>query len=161
MPTTATHVWRPSTARTIILDTFVPVPRGSTAQTPAPASWPTKDPADVLDYQFDISPVFVSNSGDAIATLDVAIEPANPGDLTLVSCTTDGPRAILWLSAGQPGIVYSLTLTIGTQAGRTIARSVMLPVATLAIPTGSAKALITEAGTPLTDQNGNPVQGAP
>ena len=46
-------------------------------------NWPTKDPIDILDYQFDISPALIGNDGDAIATLDVTIEPAQPGDLTL------------------------------------------------------------------------------
>ena len=90
MPTPATHVWKPSNARTVVLDSFIPVPRGSTALAPPPLNWPAKDPADVLDYQFDISPALVGNDGDAIATLDVTIEPANPGDLVLNSATTDG-----------------------------------------------------------------------
>ncbi len=78
MPTTAAHVWRPSAARTITLDAFVPVPRGTTATPPAPLSWPLKDPADLLDYQFDIAPALIGNDGDAIATLDIAISPAHP-----------------------------------------------------------------------------------
>ena len=51
--------------------------------------------------------------------LDVSIEPANPGDLTLNSATTDGPVAVLWLSGGQSGTVYTINLTIGTVNGRT------------------------------------------
>ena len=86
MPTPASHVWKPSTARTVVLDSFIPVPRGSAAIAPPPLNWPTKDPADVLDYQFDVSPALVGNDGDAVETLDVSIEPANPGDLTLNSC---------------------------------------------------------------------------
>ena len=107
MPTPATHVWKPSNARTVVLDSFIPVPRGSTAVAPPPLNWPTKDPADVLDFQFDISPALIGNDGDAIATLDVTIEPANPGDLTLNSATADGAVAVLWLSGGQPGIIYT------------------------------------------------------
>ena len=161
MSTPVTHVWRPSAARTITLDAFIPVPRGTTAQPPAPASWPLKDPVDLLDYQFDIAPALIGNDGDAIATLDITIMPANPGDLKLVSCTADGSRAVLWLSGGQSGTIYNVTLTIGTQAGRTVARSVLLPVMTLANPAGPGNVLLTEAGTFLTDQNGNPIQGAP
>lgn len=161
MPTPAIHVWRPSAARTITLDIFIPVPRGTTAQPPTLASWPIKDPVDVLDYQFDIAPALVSNDGDAIATLDVVIEPANPNDLILISCTANGSRATLWLSAGQSGIIYNLTLTISTQSGRVIARSVLLPVMTLASPSNSTSALLTEAGTSLTDQNGDPIRGVP
>ena len=59
--------------------------------------------------------------------------PTNPGDLALNSATTDGTRAILWLSAGQAGTTYTININIGTEAGRAIARSVLLPVRALAI----------------------------
>jgi hypothetical protein len=157
MPTPASHVWKPSTARTVVLDSFIPVPRGSTAVAPPPLNWPTKDPADVLDYQFDVSPALVGNDGDVIATVDVSIEPANPGDLTLNSLMTDGPVAILWLSGGQSGIVYSVNLAIGTANGRTINRTVLRPVLYLSVPPVPPNALVTDAGIVLTDQNGNPV----
>ena len=158
MPTPATHVWKPSNARTVVLDSFIPVPRGSTATAPPPLNWPTKDPADVLDYQFDISPALVGNDGDTIATLDVTIEPASPGDLVLNSATTDGAVAVLWLSGGQPGTVYIVNLVITTVNGRTINRSD--PVAgslSCQCRRSRPNALITEAGVVLTDQNGNPV----
>jgi len=157
MPTPATHIWKPSNARTVILDSFIPVPRGSWTVPPAPLNWPTKDPGDVLDYQFDISPALVGNDGDAIATLDISIEPANPGDLILNSATIDGAVAILWLSGGQPGTIYTVNLVIATMNGRTINRSVLLPVVYLSVPPISANALITDVGVVLTDQNGSPV----
>ena len=157
MPTPATHVWKPSNARTVVLDSFIPVPRGSTAMAPPPLNWPTKDPADVLDYQFDISPALVGNDGDAIATLDVTIEPANPGDLVLNSATTDGALAIVWLSGGQPGTIYTVNLVITTVNGRTINRTILLPVLYLSVPPIPPNALITDTGVVLTDQNGNPV----
>ncbi len=157
MPTPATHVWKPSNARTVVLDSFIPVPRGSTALAPSPLNWPTKDPADVLDYQFDISPALVGNDGDAIATLDVTIEPANPGDLVLNSATTDGALAIVWLSRGQPGTLYTVSLVITTVNGRTINRTILLPVLYLSVPPFPPNALITDTGVVLTDQNGNPV----
>ena len=157
MPTPASHVWKPSTARTVVLDSFIPVPRGSAAIAPPPLNWPTKDPADVLDYQFDVSPALVGNDGDAVETLDVSIEPANPGDLTLNSATTDGPVAVLWLSGGQSGNVYTINLTIGTVNGRTISRTILLPVLYLSVPPVPPNALVTDAGIVLIDQNGNPV----
>ena len=64
---------------------------------------------------------------------------------------------MLWLSGGQPGTVYTVTLTIGTQAGRTVARSVLLPVATLAALPATAATILTGTGAALTDQNGNPI----
>jgi hypothetical protein len=157
MPTPATHVWKPSNARTVVLDSFIPVPRGSTALAPPPLNWPAKDPADVLDYQFDISPALVGNDGDAIATLDVTIEPANPGDLVLNSATTDGALAIVWLSGGQAGTIYAVNLVITTVNGRAINRTILLPVLYLSVPPIPPNALITDTGVVLTDQNGNPV----
>jgi len=157
MPTPATHVWLPSNARTVVLDAFIPVPRGSTAVAPPPLNWPTKDPTDVLDYQFDISPAVAGNSGDSIATLDVSIEPDSPGDLVLKSADADGNIAILWLSGGQAGTVYTITLVISTVNGRTINRSILLPVLNLSVPPVPTNALVTNMGSAVTDQNGNPV----
>ena len=77
-----------------------------------------KDPTDVLDYRFDIGPALVGNDGDAIATIDVTIAPADPGDLTVNSVKADGNIAVLWLSAGQTGVVYTIVMTITTLNGR-------------------------------------------
>ncbi len=161
MPTIASHAWIPSVARTVTLDAFVPVPRGTTPTPPATPSWPLKDPGDTLDYQFDIAPALIGNDGDAISTLDITLSPSGPGDLALASTTADGTRAVLWLSGGCPGTIYTVTLTIGTQAGRTIARSVLLPVAALAQSVRPPENLTTSNGTPLVDQNGNPILVAP
>jgi hypothetical protein len=157
MATPASHVWRPSNARVLRLDSFIPVPRGTTATTPAPLSWPIKDPADVLDYQFDISPALVGNDDDSIATLDVAITPNAPGDLVLNSASADGPAAIFWFSAGQAGTVYTVTINITTLNGRAVQRSLLLPVLSLSSSEPPAASLVTDQGLMLTDQNGNPV----
>jgi hypothetical protein len=157
MATQASHVWKPSTARTVVLDSFVPVPRGSTAVAPPPLNWPSKDPVDILDYQFDISPCLIGNDGDAIATLDVSIFPNNPGDLQLSAATADGAIAVLWLAGGQAGTVYTVTIAIGTSNGRTLQRSILLPVLFLSQPLVPANAIQTNAGLIITDQNGNPV----
>jgi hypothetical protein len=161
MPTPAAHVWKPSNARTVVLDAFIPVPRGSAAVAPSPLNWPAKDPTDVLDYQFDISPAIVGNDGDTIATLDVTIEPNDPGDIVLNSAKVDGNVAVLWLSGGQGGTVYLLTLVVTTVNGRTIQRSILLPVLRLSVPAIPANALLTDSGIVLTDQNGNPVLTTP
>lgn len=156
-PIPANHVWKPSIARRVTLDAFVPVPRGSVAVAPAPLNWPTKDPADILDYEFDISPALVGNDGDAISTLAVAIMPSNPGDLTLSSAAVDGAVAVLWLTSGQAGTVYTVTIAITTLNGRTVQRSVLLPVLYLSQPPVPANAVETSAGLVITDQNGNPI----
>jgi hypothetical protein len=111
----------------------------------------------VLDYQFDISPAFVGNDGDSIQTLDATISPANPGDLTLALSTADGAVAVFWLSGGQAGTVYTITIIIGTTNGRTIQRSVLLPVLMLSAPSVPVTALETDTGLVITDQNGNPI----
>ncbi len=157
MPTPAAHLWRPSSARTLLLDSFVPVARGSSALAPAPLAWPVKDPADVLDYQFDISAALVGNDGDGIATLDVSIGPNAPGDLTLNAVSADGASAVLWLSAGQAGTVYTVTLSITTLNGRSLQRTILLPVLSLSSPTAPPTSLVTDGGLVVTDQNGNPV----
>jgi hypothetical protein len=157
MPTQATHVWKPSSARTVTLDSFIPVPRGAIASAPAPLNWPTKDPADVLDYQFDISPALIGNDGDAIQTLDATVSPANPGDLVLESATADGSVAVFWLSQGQAGTIYTVTIVISTTNGRTVQRSILLPVLSLSTPSVPTTAIETDTGLVITDQNGNPV----
>lgn len=157
MTTIATHVWRPSSARRILLDTFVPVARGAAAAAPPMLAWPTKDPGDVLDYQLDISPALVGNDGDSIATLDVQISPSQPGDLTLMSSVADGTSAIFWFAAGQPNTLYSISINVGTANGRSIHRSVVLPVLALSIMSNPSAALQTDSGFPITDQNGSPV----
>jgi len=155
MATTAAHLYRPSAARVVVLDGFVPGPRGSLAM--APPAWPAKDPADVLDYQFDIAPALSGHAGDAVATLDVAISPASPGDLSVASAAADGARAVLWLQGGRAGTTYSVTLTIGTQAGRTLSRSVLLPVVALAGVPPRVTSIQTETGSELVDESGNPL----
>lgn len=157
MGTPATHIQKPSTARTVVLDAFIPVPRGSTAAAPPPLNWPTKDPSDVLDYRFNIAPALIGNEGDSISTLDVFIAPDNPGDLTLNQAQADGTYAVLWLSGGQAGTIYSITILITTTNGRTLQRSILLPVLELSVAPVPADAIDVSAGAVLTDQNGNPI----
>ena len=157
MATPATHVWRPSSSRTIQLDSFIPVPRGSAAVAPPLLNWPAKDPADILDYRFDISPSLFSGDGDSIATLDATVSPSAPGDLNIVSMTADSSRAVLWMTGGQSGTVYTITISVGTASGRLIQRSILLPVITLSTPATPPGAIVMTDGTVLTDQNGNPV----
>ena len=155
MATTASHIWRPSASRLLLLDGFVPGPRGFAAYPAVPLRWPAKDPADVLDYQLDIAPALFGNDGDAISTIDVLITPSNDGDLALSSSSADGTRAVFWLQGGLSGIVYNVTVMIGTETGRVISRSVLLPVVTLASQTASNLPLTTEGGAALVDSDGN------
>lgn len=157
MPTTATHVWRPSGARRVVLDGFVPVPRGTIPAPPTPLAWPSKDPADILDYEFDVSAALLGNCGDTIATLDVTVLPNAAGDLTLSSSTADGPIAVFWFASGQVGTIYVVQITIGTTSGRTLSRAVLLPVQSLATAAAPTQVLTTDTGTVVTDQSGSPI----
>lgn len=161
MTTPVTYVWKPSSARLVAIDSFVPVPRGSVAAAPVPLNWPTKDPQDVLDYQLDIGPAVVGNPGDTIASLSVTVTPSNPGDLTVNSVAADGTLAVVWIAGGQAGTVYTVTFLITTATGRAIQRSILLPVLELSVPPVPAGAIQISAGVVLTDQNGNPVLATP
>jgi hypothetical protein len=97
------------------------------------------------------------NEGDTIATLDITVSPSNPGDPVLNTATVDGQSAVVWFSAGQTGTVYTVTVLIGTASGRTLQRSILLPVLSLATQPIPPTAILTGAGVVLTDQNGNPV----
>jgi hypothetical protein len=157
MPTPAQHLWRASDTRLVVLDDAVPTPRGTAPVVPPLLVWPIKDPADVLDYQLEIAPAIAGDSGDVISTIDVSIVPNNPGDLSLNSVAADGTRIVLWLASGQSGTNYVVTISAGLASGRTIVRSVNLPVYSLSSGPETLAALMAAIGVPIVDQNGNPI----
>ena len=157
MPTAAPQLVRPSSARRVVLDGFVPTPLGSLASAPAALSWPVKDPGDVLDYEVDISPALAGNDADSIATIDVTINPSATGDVTLTSSAADGSVAVLWLAGGHAGTVYTVQVTIGTTAGRIIGRAIFLPVLALVSSPPPAGALTTADGAAVSDLSGNAI----
>jgi hypothetical protein len=157
MATQAVYSWVASTARVIVLDGFGAVPRG-TPQIPQPLlQWPAKDPSDTLDYVLDISEAIAGNEADAIMTLDIAIGPNDPGDLTLQSASANGFQAIMWMTAGFAGINYAVTVTVGTNSGRTLNRTLILPVLSLATPPVPQQAIVDQTGAPITDQTDQPI----
>ncbi len=153
----ALHVWRPSRARAVVLDGFAPVPRGAASTSLAPLSWPAKDPADVLDYQLDISAALAGNEGDAIATVEAVVSPSGTGDLAVTSTAADGMQAVLWMSGGRSGVIYTVEINVATLAGRTVNRAVLLPVISLTEGLPPDTSLLTELGLVVTDQNGDPI----
>jgi hypothetical protein len=157
--TPAVHSWKPSAARTLTISGFMPRARGAcpAPSTSSTAAWPAKDPADVLDYVYDIGPAVWGDEGDTIAFLNVTISPAAAGDLTLASSTSNGHRAILWLSDGQSGTTYAVTLIISTLAGRSFQRTVLLPCLSLSTEPPLGTELVTGTGAPIVDQSGNPI----
>jgi hypothetical protein len=110
-------------------------------------AWPVKDPSEAI----------AGNEGDSIATLDVGISPNNPGDLTLQSSSADGDLAIMWFAAGFAGTTYAVTVTIGTNSGRIIGRTVNLPVLSLATPPVPPDAITDQTGAPIMDQADQPI----
>jgi hypothetical protein len=156
MPT-PTHVWRPSSARVVVLDGFVPIARASFGAPQPPLAWAAKDPADVLDYQLDVTAAALGNEGDVITALEVAVEPANQGDLTVNGTDVDGLSVVLWLGAGVAGTTYLVTVAVTMASGRIIQRTVSLPVIALSSSTAAPDALQTDLGAPIVDQNGNPL----
>lgn len=157
MTVPANRVWQVSTARLIEIEGFIPTPRGLALLPPQPLAWPEKDPGDTLDYVFDIAPALTGNPGDTISALTVAVSPNNPGDLTLASAAADGTRAVLWLSGGQPGIDYTVTIGITTACGRSLARSITVPVVALASVPAPTSAITTLDGAPITSPSGLPI----
>jgi hypothetical protein len=142
MSSSVTHSWTPSAARILAITGFWPRPRGAplgamalpAGATPALPAWPPKDPADVLDYVYDIAPALFGDEGDSIFQ-----------------------RAILWLGAGQSGTTYSVTLAIATVGGRSFQRTVLLPVISLSSEAAPGSVLLTDDGLPILDDNGDPI----
>ncbi len=157
MPTAASHVWRPSSARAVVLDSFVPVPRGSTAATPRPLAWPVKDPADVLDYLFDISAALDRQRRRQHRRARRRDRPEQSGRPHARQRGGGRRRGRAVAVGGQAGTTYMVTISIVTTNGRTLSRTVLLPVVTLSSPPVPPGAIETNTGATLTDQNGNPV----
>lgn len=159
MTTTAVpQVWRPSGARLVALDGMLPLPRGVLPADVPPLVWPAKDPGDVLDFALDATAALAGDTTDRIATASVAIVPqASSADVQLGNVVADGAVVVMWLSSGQANTVYSVQITMSTLNGRTIGRTVLLPVQEMAAVPPPTSVLTTEAGAVVTDQNGNPI----
>jgi len=159
MTTTAVpQVARPSAARRVALDAPLPLPRGLVPSDVPPLVWPAKDPGDVLDFALDATAALAGDTTDRIASVGVTIVPQTSGaDLQLGNALADGAVAVLWLGSGQAGTVYAVQVTLSTQNGRTIGRTVLLPVQQMAAVAPPAAVLTTDAGAVVTDQNGNPI----
>lgn len=150
-------VWHPSNARRVVLDGFSPVPRGGTGRSPSILIWPEKDPFDVLDYEIDIGPAVLGNEGDGIVAINITTTPSASGDITVTRVAADGNIAAVWISGGNPGTIYVAQVTITTTNGRSLHRSILLPVQALAGTTVPSSILTTSTGAIVTDQNGDPI----
>jgi hypothetical protein len=120
-------------------------------------SWPTKDPGDILDYQLNIEPALIGNEGDTIESVNVEVDPSQPGDLALNNVAADGYTIVIWFSGGQAGVTYNVTVMTTLASGRTLQRTVLLPVLALSAPSVPENAIETTTSEPITDENGNPI----
>lgn len=89
----------------------------------------TKDPAEVLDYSIDYSPVLQAVTPvDSISTSNWRID-APVYDLVIDSDSHNGLIATVWLSGGtRLGARHKVVNTIVTTEGRTFERTIELKV---------------------------------
>ena len=158
MPQGVPPLWQPASARSVAVDGLLPLPRGVLPSDLPPLAWPAKDPGDVLDYSLDLSAALTGDPTDQVAAVSVTIQPnGGASDVQVGRIVGSGSSAVVWLSAGQAGTTYAVQLSVGTLKGRVIGRTVLLPVQQLANAGPPANPLTTEAGSIVTDQNGNPI----
>lgn len=86
-------------------------------------SWPSKDPDEVLDYQFDWTSRLVTNETITTSTFLVA-----DGSVTLTNPTVAGALTTIWISGGVAGEANTVTNRIVTNQGRTYDESAKLRV---------------------------------
>jgi len=89
------------------------------------ASWPSKDPNDVLDYDIDWSRRL--DSGDTISTSTFSL--TTDAGLTIASQSNTTTTSKVWLSGGTAGSTADILCRIVTADGRTMDQSVSLPIA--------------------------------
>lgn len=73
-----------------------------------------KQPADHLDYDVDYGRWLPD--GDAVTMAEIAVEPA--GDLVIESVQITDRIVKVWVSGGEDGATYKITVTASTSWGR-------------------------------------------
>lgn len=88
--------------------------------------WPDKDPSDIWDFTLDAT-AWLAAVEDDLTAASVACSPDD--ELTVEAiATTEAGLVSVRLSGGQPSTDYRVTMTLTTDAGRVLERSVMLMV---------------------------------
>ncbi|MCF2514584.1 hypothetical protein LVY65_05830 [Sphingomonas sp. G124] len=85
-----------------------------------------KDPEATLDYSVDWGCEYLA--GDALASSDWAISPAEVGGVSVVSSRFDLLMAAVQVEGGIAGRLYRLANHVVTVEGREDSRSIMLRV---------------------------------
>ena len=84
-------------------------------------AFPTKDPQEKLDYQFDFSPWLGADTISGSPTVTVT-----GATLSTPSPSSAAGIVTFWLTGGTAGTTAIVTCTVNTAAGRTIERSASL-----------------------------------
>lgn len=84
--------------------------------------WPTKDPADVLDYGFSFEKELEPDETLVTATWSVDPVGLELGDDTFESTG----KVALWISGGAAETTYTVSCRVTTSGGRTYERSTPL-----------------------------------
>lgn len=82
----------------------------------------TKDPDEVVDYDFSWAGQLTDMDSDTIATSTWTV----PAGITKNSSSNTDTRAKVWLSGGTAGQTYTLLNRIVTTGGRTLDQSIKL-----------------------------------
>lgn len=86
------------------------------------ATWPAKDPDEVLDYSWDVP----LDAGDAISgtpTVEII-----SGGVVAEAPTVNGARVTTFISGGTAGQTAVVQISVTTNGGRTFEESFILPV---------------------------------
>lgn len=90
-------------------------------------AWPAKTPADILDFSLDWRlQMALAAPADTLATVVWTV----PDELTVESQANTSTVATVWLSGGVAGANYPVACKVTTDGGRTIERTVYLPIRT-------------------------------
>jgi hypothetical protein len=112
----------PSVARTI-------VPPSRAFGRPLPgreARWPSKLPADVLDYTLDISDFLADAADDPVVSVTAVPLAVQAGDVAVTNLAIEGALLTHWLAGGQQRVDYTIEVSVATLAGRTLTVACMI-----------------------------------
>ena len=74
-----------------------------------------QQPGETLDYDFDCKSLFNNDDSDSLASAVAAVAPAG---LTVNAVVSDANTAKLWISGGNDGDDFVVTLTLTSTNGR-------------------------------------------
>jgi hypothetical protein len=122
----STSLYVPSPARTIVYTGWLTTPLNAV---PVPMNWPSKNPADVLDFSVDFSAWLADTDDDLIVAATLTPATTVRGDINIAyPLIVTSQMITAWLSYGQAGGTYEIEFSVNTFIGRTATFSVLLNV---------------------------------